>query len=192
MTPPTHRTRTAVAVITVAAAALAACTGQPAPPPSPAPPPTASSRAPLPPPPPVTTPNLSTVDRSNPDAVAVAVLTIAAQIDTTRDTSFSDGLRRAFPLLSPAYAADVNAAPTPTTDSDWQQWTQHQAYTQASLRPSPEDRPPDAAAAAYRPYMLTRTPTGRDGWRGPPQQLIALVTLDRQPTGWAVANIDYR
>jgi hypothetical protein len=113
-------------------------------------------------------------------------------VDTTRDRGFADALRRAARLLSTGYAGAVRTAPTPTPDAQWQQWTQHQAYTDVTVVPSPEDRPPDSATTAYRGYVLTDAPVGRDGWRGRPQQLIALVTLTHAPGGWVVDRLDFR
>lgn len=130
------------------------------------------------------------VDTNNPDSVATAVLTAAATADTTRDTHDGAGLLRVTALLTPAVAASVATAPT-TTDSDWQQWSTHRAVTTVTLAPDSDDRLPDTPTRAYRAWIVTRTPVGRDGWRGPPQQQIALVTLTRAGNAWAVSNIDY-
>lgn len=196
----THR-RTVVVVL-AAGALLAGCTataGDPSPQVAPPPPPTSSTTSvstpttsTMPPPAPVQPPQLASANAVDPDSVARVVLLTMFTVDTTRDNSFSAGLRRAAPLLSTSYAASVEAAPTPTPDARWQTWTEHQAYTAASLTPSAEDRPADTDTTARRSYLLSYTPVGRDGWRGEPQQMVALVTLTHATGGWVVDQIDFR
>jgi len=123
--------------------------------------------------------------------VARVVLQLMWQIDTTRDRSFADGLTRAAMLLTPAYADAVKQTPPAQPDAQWREWQQHQAYTTVSTEPSPEDTPPDSTKTAHRAFVLTYTPTGRDGWTAPPIQQIALVTLQRMTGGWAVEKIEY-
>jgi hypothetical protein len=146
---------------------------------------------PLPPPAPVTPPNPASANTNDPDSTSQVVLALMYEIDTTRDSSFSDGLRRAAPLLSSDYAAQVSSAPSAKPDAQWRLWTQHQAYTVAETKPSPEDRPADTDAVAYRAYELTVKPIGRDGWTGEPESKIALITLLRAAGPWAVQKIDY-
>jgi hypothetical protein len=130
-------------------------------------------------------------DGSNPDSVTQVALGLMWEVDTTRQTSFADGLRRAEPLLTPQYAGAVQTGPSVKPDAQWQQWTQHQAYTTAATTPSPEDRPADTATAAHRAIELTVIPTGRDGWRGEQQDMIALVTLSHIQGKWLINRIDY-
>lgn len=152
---------------------------------------TTASPTSLPPPAPVTPPNPASANASNPDSVSQVVLTLMYEIDTTRDSSFSDGLRRAAPLLSSDYAAQVSSAPSSKPDAQWRLWAQHQAYTVAETTLSPEDRPADTTTVAYRAYELTVKPIGRDGWTGDPDTKIALITLLHAPGGWVVKQINY-
>jgi hypothetical protein len=179
-------------LLAVATAGVVGACATPALPPRPEAPAPPAPSAPLPPSAPVETPEVASTDRSNPDAVSRTAVTLMFQIDTTRDQSFSDGLRRAAPLLTGKYATNVSAAPATKIDAEWQEWMQHQAYTEVTLQPSPEDTPPDGDQSAYRAWVVNRTPIGRDGWHAAPQQLVALVTLERQPEGWAVSEINPR
>jgi hypothetical protein len=145
----------------------------------------------LPPPAPVTPPGVASADANDPDSTSRVVLALMYEIDTTRDSSFADGLRRAVPLLSSDYAAQVSSAPSAKPDATWRMWTQHQAYTVAETTPSPEDRPADTDTIAYRAYELNVKPIGRDGWTGEPDTKIALITLLHAPGGWVVKQIDY-
>jgi hypothetical protein len=205
------RTRWISAALAAALLAVPACsstTGDTAPPASasgagtsPGSPPTAATgpagttpappSTPLPAPAPVTPPNPASADANDPDSTSRVVLALMYEIDTTRDKSFSDGLRRAVPLLSSDYAVQVSNAPSAKPDAKWRLWAQHQAYTAAETTPSPEDRPADTDTAAYRAYELTVKPIGRDGWTGDPDIKIALVTLLHTAGGWVVKQIDY-
>uniref|UniRef100_UPI003F4962E1 hypothetical protein n=1 Tax=Amycolatopsis sp. CA-151526 TaxID=3239921 RepID=UPI003F4962E1 len=120
------------------------------------------------------------------------MLALMYEVDTVRDHGFADGLRRATPLLTSSYAAQVSAAPSVPPDAQWQLWTAHQAYTKVTATPAGEDRPADTDQVAYRDYQVAVNPTGRDGWTGNPLTMIALVTLEHATGGWTVAKIDFK
>jgi hypothetical protein len=124
--------------------------------------------------------------------VSKVVLLNFFEIDTTRDHSFADGLLQAKPLLTDQYAAAVTGGPPPSPDAQWQRWSAHQAYTTAHLAPRGQDHPPDIASHAYRGWLVTVRPHGRDGWRGAPVHRVALVTLTKTGHGWSVGTIEFR
>jgi hypothetical protein len=138
------------------------------------------------------TPNPADVNGTDPSSAALYVVRTMYQVDTTTDHGWSDALRRASVLLTSDYAAAVSAAPTPAPDAQWQEWAGHKAFTTATITPSPEDKPADTTSLAYRAYQVTITPTGRDGWHGEEQHLVALVTLKHEAGGWVVAQVDPR
>ncbi|GGM82011.1 hypothetical protein GCM10012275_60800 [Longimycelium tulufanense] len=171
--------------------ALAACTSSTATiPAAPAPSSTAATSATTPQaPPPVPRPDPATVNRTDPTAVSQAALELMYLVDTTSDTGWADAAHRALPLLSSRYAQGVRAGGGRTPAGTWQEWTQHRAYTTVELKPSAETHPIDTTTQAHRPWLLTITPTGRDGWRGEPEQRAAFVTLTHADNGWAVDHI---
>lgn len=181
MTDP-RRFGLALAAVTLAVVSACSTSHVPAPPHAPVGP------APAPDPPP--DPEVSQVNSADPDAVSRAAVDCYYRLDTIRDDGYADGLRHALPLLSPSYAAAVRTSPTPAPDADWTEWSQHHAHTDVALEPSPEDHPPDSSRTAYRAWIVTATPTGTDGWLGPPHQALALVTLSATPQGWRVGQID--
>jgi hypothetical protein len=190
------KTRTVIGHLAVTGAMflLAGCAGHSAslPPPAAAPPSTSTTPAPppSPAPPPVTPPPIGSADGSDPSSVSRVVIECMYEIDTTRDSGFAAGLRRAADLLTPEYAASVSSAPTPSPDARWREYTAHQAYTEVSLTDTAEDHPVDTATTAHREWLVSYTPVGRDGWRGTPVQSLALVTLTHAAGGWVVSQID--
>jgi hypothetical protein len=131
-------------------------------------------------------------DRSSPADISKVVLLNLFEIDTTRADDFADGLARTRSLLTDHYAAAVTHRPRAAPDAQWRHWSAHQAYTTAHLAPRGQDHPPDTAGHAYRGWLVTIRPHGRDGWHGEPAHRIALVTLTKTSNGWSVATIDFR
>lgn len=192
-----NRPRSAAWLLATAGVLAASGCGTSTPAPTPPAPPTAPAPAPqqagpLPPPAPLDLPGLATVNQHDPDAVSRAVVLHMYALDTTRQSGNADGLRRAQALLTPSYAANVRAAPAPSPNADYEEQRAHQAYLDTEVTPSAEDHPPDSGQAAYRGWIVRSTPIGRDGWRGPDQQQVALVTLTNTPHGWRVGQITPR
>jgi hypothetical protein len=129
-------------------------------------------------------PEAAAVDMHDPTAVAQAALITVRMIDTTIDraqTGDRDARARALPYLSAAYAPRLRGQPDRVPPAgQWQQWLAHRAYVRVRLlQTAPADRRSDTATTAHRAWILTTTPTGRDGWHGPSDTEFAEVTLRR-------------
>ncbi|UGQ15001.1 hypothetical protein LO772_16370 [Yinghuangia sp. ASG 101] len=138
-------------------------------------------------------PRVDQVDGADPTAVSQAALTTWFTADTVVDTSMQDAVVRAVPWLTPEYARDQTSyTPLAGSRAQWTEWTRHRAYTVVALVVASEaGAPPDAGGEAYRKWLVTVTPHGRDGWVGPPQVSPAFVRLVRASVSdpWRVAEV---
>jgi hypothetical protein len=146
-----------------------------------------SSRAPRAP-----KPKPGKVDGQDPDAVATAALAVMYASDTQTDTTPHDATVRAAPYLTPTYAAELeDAQPHAAPGAQWQNWTDHHAYTTATITPAQDSgRPADTATTAYRQYTVAATAHGDNGYRDTEQVGTAFVQLTR--TGgkpWRVGTL---
>lgn len=133
------------------------------------------------------------VDRTNPAAVATAVLTAFFTADTTVDAGPNDAAARASALLSPSYAATILASPPVIgAGAQWDGWSARGVRLSAEVTPLPDDRPADTATTAFRIDLVTQTPTTAAGQALLPVVVVAYVALQSTPAGWAVATIDQR
>jgi hypothetical protein len=129
------------------------------------------------------------VDRRDPTEVSRAAVQVMWTVDATIDRSQRDAYLRARPYLSPEYGEAVNAEPAGAMPSVWRD---HRAYARVRLTAqAPEDGVgADTATTAHRQWRVTATPTGRDGWTGPPVHATAFVTLTRgYDGGWQVTQV---
>ncbi len=202
---PVRRTRVTVLVpVTTLLALLASC-GDNAPSPS-APPPRTSAAQPSParppPGPPAPSPGrpgpprgdlpkVSTINRSDPDAVGAAFIRLAWTSDTRLDTTPMDAGRRAAALAVPALARSLRTASSAADPgADWQTWAQHHAYTRVQLQPNPDSGAPgDTPTDADRSWKVRITPVGDGHWRGTPSTLVVYLALTRSGSAWAVSDL---
>ncbi|MFD8784459.1 hypothetical protein [Kitasatospora sp. NPDC059599] len=129
-------------------------------------------------------PDFGTVDGGDPAAVAKAALTAMWTVDTDIDASPMDAEKRAAPMFT-ARRADGAASMSPRAQpgNTWNTWASHHAFTTVRAQQSHEDGgPTDGPTTAYQRWVVTATPTGRDGWTGPPEVHVALVVLLRDDT----------
>lgn len=140
-------------------------------------------------------PDSDTVNGQDPDAVAKAALSVMYASDTRIDTTPHDATVRATPYLTPTYAAVLKEAqPHAAPGAQWQNWTDHHAYTTADVT-SAEDagRPADTATDAYRQYTVAATAHGDDGYRDTEQVGTAFVQLTRtNGKPWKVSTLQIR
>lgn len=176
------------ALVLAAAAGCAPVSPRPAGPlPSPpaGPTPVTGPSAPTPPPQPA-----ASVDRRDPDAVAVAALTALYSYDTTVDRRPADAARRARPWLSASFRSSITSLPPQSgPGATWSTWAAHRAIVHTTVTPGSDARPDNLATRTYRQYLVTLTPRGRDGWRGPARRITVFLALDRTTTGWAVSTV---
>jgi hypothetical protein len=138
-------------------------------------------------------PALAGVDRTNIDAVAIAVVTAFNTADTTTDTGPNDAAARTISLLTADYAAAiVNTPPLRSPGAQWNTWTTQGVKLIATVAALPDDRPTDTTSTATRIYLVTQTPTARTGATLAPVVTVAYVGLRRDTTGWAVAQVEQR
>ncbi|PZS28222.1 MAG: hypothetical protein DLM61_15250 [Pseudonocardiales bacterium] len=113
-----------------------------------------------------------------------------AASDTNSDADPNETTRRAAAWLTPTLAAQVRAFhPAAAPGARWALWTAHRAYLRVQARLSGDDHPADTATGAVRAVLVTATPIGRDGWRGPVDRFVVIVSLARTPAGWRAAAI---
>jgi hypothetical protein len=216
LTTTNRAARAALAAAAVAALslALAACGTSPPSPEDPANP--GSSPAAVSSTPPATTPTPSTpaeayptgtpgtprgsspahVDQHDPDAVARAALTVMYASDTRIDTSPHDAIVRAARYMTTKYAAELKAAqPHAAPGAQWQQWTDHHAYTTATITEANDaGRPADTPTTAYRQYTVSAVAHGDAGYTDTQQVGTAFVELTRAAAAdpWRVATVQIR
>lgn len=127
---------------------------------------------------------------ATPAAAAVGAARAWTSSDTNSDADPNATTRRAAAWLTPTLTAQVRAFhPAAAPGARWALWTAHRAYLRGQARLSGDDHPADTATGARRAVLVTATPIGRDGWRGPVNRFVVVVTLARTPAGWRAAAI---
>ncbi|WP_267717164.1 hypothetical protein [Streptomyces sp. CoH17] len=135
------------------------------------------------------------IDHSDADAVGRGVLTMMWTFDTTSDAApFNASVRAAGTgWLTEAYASLLRAHRSRAVPgAQWQEWASHQARTTVTLHKAEDAaKPADTATEAWRQWVVTATPHGRDRWTGEPVTALAYVRLTREDTGaaWRVDEV---
>nr|WP_256985133.1 hypothetical protein [Rhodococcus sp. 06-1059B-a] len=138
-------------------------------------------------PPPAATalPDNVDVDRSDPDSVAAAALTIWFTWNTGVDAGPGDAAARTAPLLTADYAREITATTAQSSPgAQWLSWAARGAVLTPTFVPSDEPTPPQTDTDAYRAYRLTQSVDG-----APVADTVVAVILRRGPTGWEVSRI---
>jgi hypothetical protein len=114
-------------------------------------------------------------------------------VDAATDRSEADAEARLASLMTPALAAQVEAAAAGVhATAAFAQWREHQAVTTASVaRTHDSGAPPDTATGAHRSFAITVTARGRDGWDGSPFTTVEFIALSRPGPGqpWRIADV---
>jgi len=133
------------------------------------------------------------VNRSDPAAVAVAMLKATFTSDTRTDSRPYTAQKRALIWYTPDATAKVLAeAPTGAVGAEWTRWSQHQVTTTVAVSPGHDaGAPADTPTAADRQFMVQVTPHGAGGWTTPPDSYVAFVMLTRPAAAgpWQVASV---
>jgi hypothetical protein len=135
------------------------------------------------------------VDQTDADAIAKGTLTTMWTFDTSVDRQPYDAEVRAADAgwLITAYADRLRAhQPQSVPGAQWRQWTHHRAYTTVTLQKAADAaEPADSATDAWRQWIVTATPHGRDRWTGTPAPVVAYVHLTRSAAGraWRTADV---
>jgi hypothetical protein len=135
------------------------------------------------------------VDQRDAGAVAWAALQVMWTFDTTVDSGPQDAALRAADAgwLTKAYAKRLRAyQPRSVPGAQWQEWTDHRAYTVALLRKTEDAaKPADTDTEAWQQWTVDASPVGRDKWAGEPTTVVAYVHLTRTAADetWRVADV---
>ncbi|TSD93264.1 hypothetical protein FOS14_23490 [Skermania sp. ID1734] len=140
-------------------------------------------------------PQYAGLDRSDPDAVARAVLTLWFTWDPAIDTDSTVAQLRAAPLLT---AALTNKLRIPVDgqgqggDLQWHDWAAAGMRLVPTISPGVEPVPLSTDTAAYRQFVVDQAITGPDGRVSGTQHQVVDVVLTRPDagSGWALAQVD--
>ncbi|MEW2406310.1 hypothetical protein [Streptomyces griseoviridis] len=140
-------------------------------------------------------PRAADVRRTDPDAVGAGALKVLWTFDTAVDDGPSAaGLRAADAgRLTTGYADQLRSRRADSVGgAQWREWKGHRAYTTVGLTAADDAaRPADSGDEAWRQWIVTTTPRGRDNWRGEATTIAAYVRLTRSGPGkaWQVAGV---
>lgn len=140
-------------------------------------------------------PRAADVTRTDADAVGSGALKALWTFDTAVDSAPRAADVRAADAgwLTREYATQLRSRQGESiSDTQWRQWTDHRAYTTVALSAADDAaRPADTGTEAWRQWIVTTTPHGRDHWRGEPAAIAAFVRLTRAAPGkaWQVAGV---
>lgn len=137
-------------------------------------------------------PPTATLTDPSPDVVGAAGLRAYYGSDTALDVSPVDAARRALPWTTGQLTdATRDYHPVAGPGAVWNGWAAHRAYvTVDPARAYDDGAPADTASTAYREYVLTLTPHGRDRWVGPTVTYTTFLTLTKTPAGWRIATLE--
>jgi hypothetical protein len=132
----------------------------------------------------------TTVDTSNPDAVATAVVDTAYTMLPRVDESPNDAIVRAAPLLDQKMADAARAfRPATGAGAEWNNWVQQNAFVSAKSTVGTQTCPADTDITALRyvsVVQVAQTPTRIVSTR----TLTLLVTMVKTPdTSWRVSTL---
>lgn len=110
-------------------------------------------------------PTVESVDRANANDVAATTARLAHSWDTEFDTTQTDGLERAKPLMSDQFAETIEVPTRNAAQAEWVTAAQTQAYSAPQVRPAASDGTaqdfgPNRAAFSYQ---VSWDWIGRDG-----------------------------
>ena len=132
-------------------------------------------------------------DRRDPDAVAVAALTIWFTWSPDTDLGPVDAVARAAPLLTTDYAATAaGGRPINGPDAEWQRWASAGVVVTARVERGAERPPPETPEHAYRQFRMTQTPIDADHRPLPDIGSYVDVVLDQDDAGWLVSAVRQR
>lgn len=135
-------------------------------------------------------PQESGVERTDPDRVAIAAVTIWFAWDTATDNGPNAAAARTAPLLSSTYAEQVTGtAPIGSPGADWLGWASRKARMVVTAHRGAEPTPPPTATTAFTQLVVSQAVTLPDGTVTATLQKIVDIKLTRGPSGWEVASV---
>lgn len=133
------------------------------------------------------TAELLDVDKSDPDEVAEAFVTIVETHDTTVDAREWTSIQRAADLLNPQTAERQLANTDGGAGTDWSRWKDSEAFIEPFVVATNDARPRDEATVVHRVFraMLTAHTDDPDA-QLPACERVHFVTLTKTDGDWTV------
>ena len=134
----------------------------------------------------------ATVDTSDADQVADAVVTTMETADTRIDVTPMDASRRAEPWLTPQYLETILQPIPGGGGAGWIELDANDGYTTTTLSDATEmGQPEDTDTEAFRARAAATERLGADGWTGESTQSVYYVFLvrDSAEDPWLVDGI---
>ncbi|MDN5758936.1 MAG: hypothetical protein L0H59_10445 [Tomitella sp.] len=136
----------------------------------------------------VTSVNPATIDRQNPEAVAIAAVEAIYTVEPAVDESAADAYERAAPLLTPRMIDAIRAIDSPSgSDPNWGKWKRKNAIVAATATIARQDKPIDTDRA-YRYIKLVQKVHTDSGSRSQ-EPIYLFVGLAHGDTGWKLDSM---
>ncbi|BDB63319.1 hypothetical protein [Rhodococcus sp. RDE2] len=180
-----RRALTSVAAFSLVAAVLAGCSSSSE---EPAPQPTKTAPTKVMP---SSLPALdaSTIDTSDPDAVAIAFAETSYTLLPGADPDMNAGMVRAAAVLDPKLAEDIRGQVGRSSPGyEWNRWAQAGAMVDATAAIDTQEVPPQTALEAYRMVRVTQTVENSTRFIAR-RQLVLLLTLVNIDGEWKVSRL---
>ncbi|MDH6284580.1 hypothetical protein [Prescottella agglutinans] len=133
--------------------------------------------------------DITDVDTTSPDAVALAFARTAYTLLPSVDPNQNEGMVRAAPLLDGKLAASVQSFNPPTGPGyEWNQWAKARALVTATAELGTQEVPPETPTEAFRMVQVTQTVESSSRFIAR-KSFILLVSMVRTPDGWRVDRI---
>lgn len=131
----------------------------------------------------------STVDETDPDAVALAFAKTSYTLLPAVDADMNAGMVRAAALLEPKLAADIKAqVPRTGPGYEWRQWANAEALVEATAEIDPQEVPPQTDRDAYRMLRVTQNVENSTRFIAR-RNFVLLVTMVNLDGKWKVSRI---
>lgn len=131
----------------------------------------------------------STIDTSDPDAVAIAFAETSYTLLPGVDPDMNAGMARAAAVLEPKLADDIRGQVGRSSPGyEWNQWAQAGAMVDATAAIDTQEVPPQTDREAYRMVRVTQTVENSTRFIAR-RQLVLLLTLVNIDGEWKVSRL---
>ncbi|MEZ5157443.1 hypothetical protein RBB84_19370 [Rhodococcus sp. D-6] len=131
----------------------------------------------------------STIDTSDPDAVAIAFAETSYTLLPGADPDMNAGMVRAAAVLDPKLAEDIRGQVGRSSPGyEWNRWAQAGAMVDATAAIDTQEVPPQTALEAYRMVRVTQTVENSTRFIAR-RQLVLLLTLVNIDGEWKVSRL---
>lgn len=131
----------------------------------------------------------STIDTSDPDAVAIAFAETSYTLLPGADPDMNAGMVRAAAVLDPKLAEDIRGQVGRSSPGyEWNRWAQAGAMVDATAAIDTQEVPPQTALEAYRMVRVTQTVENSTRFIAR-RHLVLLLTLVNIDGEWKVSRL---